>query len=277
MLHIQTAVVNNPTFIELQHETLKYFVKGDYTFTVFNDAKKFPDFSNFGDPSVHSQIRKTCERLNIRCLDIINDNHAYITCPAMRCADAMNVMLSLQCRQKEKYLCIDSDMFLIDQFDTDHYDMFDAAIVPQVRSNDSGKTVPHFWNGLYYFNMNTLQHTEIMNWRCNDVEGVWTDVGGGMYYFLKESREKATNKIFDIQHRWSGHWSFDDFPPHLDSRWLSFLMTDTRNVDGKFFSELYDGKFLHYRAGGNWEKRSPEEYRTSVENLKNTVYSVCRG
>jgi len=38
-MKIVTAVVNNPTFIEVQYHTLKKYVKGDYDFIVFNDAK----------------------------------------------------------------------------------------------------------------------------------------------------------------------------------------------------------------------------------------------
>lgn len=44
MLYIQTPVVNNPKFIEMQHMTLKRFIKDDYRFVVYNDAKDWPIF-----------------------------------------------------------------------------------------------------------------------------------------------------------------------------------------------------------------------------------------
>lgn len=31
---------------------------------------------------------------------------------------------------------------------------------------------------------------------------------------------------------------------------------DPRNVNKKFFSEIYDGVFFHYRAGKNWRMES---------------------
>ena len=48
-MKIITPVVNNPDFIELQYYTLKKYVKGDYEFIVFNDAKEFPDYTNYND------------------------------------------------------------------------------------------------------------------------------------------------------------------------------------------------------------------------------------
>ncbi len=270
MLHIQTAVVNNPLFLQLQYDTLKFFVEGDYTFTVFNDAKQFPDYSNFGDPSLHRQIRLTCERLNIPCIDIANDHHRYSQCAATRCADAMQAMLAHQRQNPARYLCLDSDMFLIDRMPTATYDGCDAAVVPQVRSNGC-RELRYFWNGLYYFDFPRLSNTDRMDWRCNDVEGVWTDVGGGMWSFLESL---PTDRVYKIPHLSSCQWS--SLPRHLDARWETFLTQDTRNQGANFFSELYDGRFLHYRAGGNWEKRNPQEYVASVGRLQTVVYSICR-
>jgi hypothetical protein len=188
----------------------------------------------------------------------------------------MNRMLEYQRANPAKYLCIDSDMFLIDQLDANSYGDWDAVVVPQDRSNDAGKSVRYFWNGIYYFNTQTMSNQDLLSWRNNDVEGVWTDVGGAMHYWLSDARNK--NKVKEMPHLWSGQWSFDEFPSNLDVRWLSFFMTDPRNkTGGKFYSELYDGKFLHYRAGGNWEKRSPEEYHACVKSLEDTINSVCRG
>jgi hypothetical protein len=45
-MKIVTSVVNNPIFIEIQYHTFKKYMKCDYEFIVFNDAKDFPDFKN---------------------------------------------------------------------------------------------------------------------------------------------------------------------------------------------------------------------------------------
>jgi hypothetical protein len=274
MLNIQTAVVNNPTFIELQYETLRFFTKGDYTFTVFNDAKDFPDYSNFGDDTMPTKIRRMCERLNIPCVDISKKHHRHITCASTRSADSMESLLLIQRQQKGRYLCLDSDMFPIVSFDASIYSKYAVAIVPQTRSNNTGKTIEYIWNGMYYFDTNQLD-TSKMNWRCGRVEDILTDTGGGMWEFLVDAKKTGTH-LYEIPHLWSGKWSFDSFPSHLDSHWLSFLTMDERNTNGMFFSELYDNVFFHYRAGGNWEKRNPTLYNANVDRLKETVFSICR-
>ena len=53
MIKVLTAVVNNPVFIEIQYFTLKKYIKCDYEFIVFNDAKQFPDFTNGGDITIY--------------------------------------------------------------------------------------------------------------------------------------------------------------------------------------------------------------------------------
>ena len=71
-IKVCTAVVNNPIFIEIQHYTLKKYMQVDYEFIVFNDAKDFPDFSNGFNSNIKNEIIKTCERLNIKCINIKN-------------------------------------------------------------------------------------------------------------------------------------------------------------------------------------------------------------
>jgi hypothetical protein len=45
-----------------------------------------------------------------------------------------------------------------------------------------------------------------------------------------------------------------ELPPRLkqNTRLVEFFQRDPRNANGQFFCEIYDGVFLHYRAGGNW-------------------------
>jgi hypothetical protein len=274
MLHIQTAVVNNPEWIELQLQTLKACVKGDWTFTVFNDAKEFADFSNFGDAGMRRRIQDTCSKLNIPCVPLQNAHHQQIQCPATRCYHALQNMLEFQRRTPEKgrYLCLDSDMFVMRPVTADIYSEYSIAIVPQQR-----EWLRYFWNGLYMFDFSRIPEPLIptMDWRCNDVAGVWTDVGGGMHEFLKGMKPA---EVYEIPHLSSGSWGLEQFPfDSVNAEWLSFCMTDPRNSkDGKFFSELYDSAFFHFRAGGNWERRNPVEYQTSVQTLRAVIQNICK-
>jgi hypothetical protein len=77
-MKILTTSVYNTEFIKLQYETLKKYIIGDYEFIVFNDAKKFSDWTNDGDITVHSKIEECCKSLNIQCINIPNDHHSKV-------------------------------------------------------------------------------------------------------------------------------------------------------------------------------------------------------
>jgi hypothetical protein len=59
-------------------------------------------------------------------------------------------------------------------------------------------------------------------------------------------------------------------------RWLDYIRHDDRNIDGKYFTELYDDTFFHFRAGSNWDKCSADIYEQRVKPLTKLVYDVCR-
>ena len=261
-MKVVTAVVNNPIFIEIQYYTLQKYMKCKYEFIVFNDAKDFCDFTNGGDITIKATIENICKQLNIQCININNQHHATINNrePSHRTADSMNVILEYQKQHPDLYLLLDSDMFLIDDYNIDDYAKYDCSIVLQHRKDiDHITDIYYIWNGLYYFNIPKLD-TSLMNWGLTYT----TDTGGRMSAWLKSLipsfNELSINhdKVHCIKYLKSGEWNLADMPSNLktNKRLLHFLKNDIRNINGKFFCELYDGKFFHYRAGGNWEKRN---------------------
>ena len=264
-MKVVTAVVNNPIFIQIQYYTLKRHMKCNYEFIVFNDAKGFSDYSNGGDVNIRQQIEETCKKLNIPCINIPNQQHIHQTDAAVRCADSMNFILAYQKQYPDKYLLIDSDMFLIDSFYETDYADYDCGIVLQSRENFK---IHYFWNGLYYFDFNKMKNLPLLNWNCCQS----CDVGGMMQQWLKVQTKNIPNAdeirftnntfhkddIYYIKHLWSCTWDESEIPENLktNNKLLEFLKTDPRNHNGKFYCEIYDNKFLHYRAGGNWEKRN---------------------
>jgi hypothetical protein len=176
----------------------------------------------------------------------------------------MNFILNYQKQNPDKYLLIDSDMFLIDYFYIEEYDNYHSAIVLQSRNNSE---INYFWNGLCYFDINKIKNLELLNWNCS----TFCDVGGMMQEWLKNNTTnipntdeiRFTNNIFHkdniyyIKHLWSCSWDVTEMPENLknNNELLEFFSSDPRNNNGKFYCEIYDNKFLHYRAGGNWDKR----------------------
>ena len=282
-MKIVTAVVNNPGFIEIQYHTLKKYLicNGDaYEFIVFNDAKAFPDFTNDGDITIRSRIEETCKALGIKCISLENNHHQKVIKSAIRCADSMNAILRYQLEQPpDKYLLLDSDMFLVDYLDINKYSAYDCAVVLQNRPN-----LNYIWNGIYYFDFNKLKNVELLNWN----EGYGGDVGGMMRdWFSKQTSDSIVpisdelrwaakdrtfhmeSSIYYIRHLWSCSWNENELPENLKTRadLLQFFKEDVRNVDGKFYCEIYDNVFLHYRAGGNWNEEGMALHNRMTEKL----------
>lgn len=280
-MKVLTAVVNNPTFIEIQYNTLKKYMKCPYEFIVFNDAKPFPDFTNEGDVTLRTQISDLCSRLNIKCVNIENEHHREKTNASSRTADSCNHMLDYQIHNPDKYLVLDSDMFLVDDFYGNEYDNYKCAVVLQSRDDH---TTHYFWNGLYYFDMNKIKDTYLMNWKCD----VGTDTGWMMQLWLGYQTEdfpntdeiRHSNKsfhrddIYYIKHLWSTSWDESEYPENLkkNRELLAFMKEDPRNnAQGKYFCEIYDNKFLHYRAGGNWNNEGMNLHLHLANKLKDIL------
>ena len=275
-----TSVVNNPTFIEIQYNTLKKYCQGEYEFIVFNDAKGYPDFTNYNDITIKTQIEDMCKRLNIKCINIPNNHHKNLDMSS-RHADTFNKhVLQYQLKNPDKYLIMDSDMFLIDYFDVNKFSQYETAIVLQ-RRNDEG----YLWPGLCYLDMTKMKNFELINW--NILPGF--DSGGRTKEWLKLQLGNTpvpntdeirwtnnvfhTNGIYFIKHLWSCSWNINELPQNLknNTRLIDFLQNDIRNINGKFFCEIYDNVFIHYRAGGNWRNEGRQLHAQLSEKLRNCL------
>jgi hypothetical protein len=279
-MKIITSVVNNPIFIEIQYYTLKKYFQGEYEFIVFNDAKDFPDFTNYNNITIKSEIQNTCSKLNITCINIPNNHHKLLDM-STRHADTFNkYVLQYQKDNPDNYLLLDSDMFLVDYFDINKYSNYDCAIVLQSRNNEG-----YLWPGLCYFDMTKMKNFELINWSlCPGF-----DSGGMTKEWLKKQmgtipipntddirsldKKFHTNDIYFIKHLWSCSWDISELPINLrdNVKLIDFLKNDVRNVNGKFFCEMYDNVFLHYRCGGNWRKEGLDLHKLLSQNLKKTL------
>ena len=282
-MKIITAVVNNPTFIEMQYHTLQKYLKGvdSFEFIVFNDAKPFPDVTNGGDLSLVEQIAETCRALNVQCIPIPNSHHVDLGM-SDRHADTFNKhVLRYQLENPDKYLLLDSDMFLIADWDVNAYLQYDCAVLLQCR-----RDVNYIWPGLCYLDFTKIQAPELLNWST----GYYLDTGAMMAEWLKRQAGGAilpntddlrwkknetfrTDTIYFIPHLWSTTWNANELPDNLkaNTALLAFLQEDVRNVNGNFYCELYDKVFLHYRAGSNWNKEGMALHQDLTRKLKQVL------
>lgn len=267
-MKVITAVVNNPKFIELQYHSLKQYMPCDYEYIVFNDAKDFPDFTNGNDITIKKQIEDICLKYNIKCINIPNQHHRYNLIAADRTADSMNTILMYQKQNPDEYLLLDSDMFPIDTIDINKYRNYHCAIVLEHR-NFNNTDIYYLWNGIYYFNLFKMENFDTICWN----RFINSDTGGMTFIwcikYLEKYENKLSEKIFFIEHKSSGTWDETESPKCVlkNEKILNFLRNDPRNTNNKFFCEIYDDCFFHYRAGGNWNGEGLKFHNNLIKAL----------
>jgi len=220
MIHIFTSVVNRPDFVILQNQLFKKFMKNDFKFHIVDDSV---------DPEITEQFEIACSLNELEYYRKPPTNKRMN--PAQACADTVQWTYDNIIRKNHSddiVFFLDSDMFLIDEFDIEEY-MSDAIIggLPQQRGH-----VTYMWNGIMFFNMPKIEDKDI-DFSDGVVEGHMTDVGGMTYWYFLRTGVKM--KESDV-----------DYPTHYND-------IDLQKDAGGYNMELHlDGKFLHYRAATNW-------------------------
>ena len=79
--------------------------------------------------------------------------------------------------------------------------------------------------------------------------------------------------IYFIKHLWSCSWDITELPTNLIENIpiIDFIKNDLRNNNNKFFCEIYDNVFLHYRAGGNWKNEGLDLHNLLSQRLKTSL------
>ena len=250
MIHVFTSVVNRPDFVVIQSVLFKKFLKNDYKFHVVDDSV---------DPEVSEQFEVACS-LN-GCEYYRKPRNNLRLNPAQACAHTVQWTYdNIICKNhtNDIVLFLDSDMFLIDDFDVQSY-MEDTIIagLPQVRGH-----VTYMWNGIMFFNMPKIIDKNI-DFSDGVVEGEMTDVGGHTYwYFLKNNIEmKRTDEECPV------------YPTHYND----IELQNTEVTKGYNIELHLDSKFLHYRAATNWFsnwKGSDDPLTQKTEMFNKIIESV---
>lgn len=286
-MKIITISSGNTQYIDIQYNTLKKYMKSDYEFIVINACVTKEDFSNFNDPYIIDKAKKKCEDLNINFLNLFdetkNEQIIYNNIDAASCRHSyvLRRVVKYIKEHPDKYLIIDSDIFLIDYFDINEYDDYNCAVVIQDRF-----TIKYLWAGFLYINIFNAPKLDLLtDFDTGVFENIITDTGGGTYKWImnidfnipsvSEIRNSDydfhnKNKIKYIKHLWSMSWNEEEYPSNLSNNILDFCKNDVRNNNNKFFCEIYDKKFLHIRGGSGWMN----EGKSIHDDLSNKLYNV---
>jgi glycosyltransferase involved in cell wall biosynthesis len=262
-----THSYNRPDFIRLQHDTLKKFLLDEYEFVVFNDGPT---------TKLAHQIEEACRELSIRCIRIPQEIHqmAYLprqpwedwNSPSIRTANALQYSFNAYAFNYDGIVAVmDSDMFLIRPFSIEEYlKGYDISAVKQWRG--SLGYIHYIWNGLMFFNMNTVPNKRSLNFNSGSIYGNHTDTGGFTYFYLTENPKAKVlymkeqldltdgdciTDSYDLENR--GYLLKDQVLEMVsnDDALMRFVQAEPDDV--QFFLHF---AFLHYRRGGNYHNKS---------------------
>ena len=100
------------------------------------------------------------------------------------------------------------------------------------------------------------------------------DTGGMMNKYIYSTTIDLNANYINILR--SEHWKKQTAPKDLNPVLYDFLDNDPRNLGDKYFAELYDDTFLHYRAGGNCDKIGKELHTKRVDLMCDTLIKLCK-
>lgn len=266
---IITHAYNRPDFIEIHDKTFKAFLEDDYEFVVFNDAR---------NKDIRKKIQDMCRKLNLRCIDIPQAIHdkPYLprqrgenfNDPCVRCANVVQYSLDVLGFDYPGIVAIiDSDMFLMKKFSIKkHLEGYDLFGCYQSRAH-----VEYVWNGLVFMNMKTLPNRKTMSWNSGTIEGQAVDVGGYLYYYLKNNPSLRASLYSNIH--------IEDLPTDVESlRQLGYDAPTIRFIkQNPHWMEFHvENHFLHYRAGGNWANQSAAYHAEKTRILNDFINTIIQ-
>ncbi len=276
---IFTYAYNRPDFIEIQHKTFKKYLKDEYEFIVFNDARNH---------NMENQINHMCTHYGIRCIRIPQEIHSrpYLqrwpsenyNDPAVRNCNVVQYSLNKVGFDHDDIVALlDSDLFLVKEFSIRTY-MQGQPVAGVHQSRATGR-IRYLWIGLIFLDMAILPDKRTINFNCGRVHGVSVDAGGHSHYYLERHPNipvKYLNQrypyVFHCDNCKRSNASFCRHNNQLlrdrgfDDIWIKFIQDGPRDM------EFYQNEhFVHYRAGSNWNNLSQAYHNQKTQILRNFI------
>ncbi len=281
---IFTYSYNRPDFIVLQDRTFKRFLKDDYEFVVFNDAR---------DPNMVLAIQTICEQLGIKCILIpqeIHDrpylqrppgDHDYHSPSTRNCNIVHYSLDTLGFDYHDIVALVDADLFLVKEFSIHDY-LKDYNLAGYTRTRGA---INYLWIGLVFLDMATMPNKRTINFNCGMVENTVVDSGGHSYYYLRDNPQAKVAYFNEL--------CLSDFVcqnyelrNYDDCHTQSFQELENRGYSPSIISfiqagpvdmELFlNGTFLHYSGACNWAGRSSGYHYDKSQILNNFIEAIFK-
>lgn len=242
MIHIYSIQYNKPLFIELQKKSFDKFIK-NYSFTVIDNSI---------DENITSDIKKICEENQLKLIVTKNKFDSRMNgLHGMSHEIGINHFLDELKNSHEEndiVMLLDHDVFLISDIEKIYDKILNSSIltIEQVREH-----INYIWPGLVIFNLKncvniqeiSLDGAKLINntWVPID-NGVFTDVGGHSYHYLKKYSEDII---------------FKDIAENM-------IQNDDNLNDNHIF--------YHFHDGSQWSGYSNDIWGQKLEKIKKIIY-----
>lgn len=273
-LQVLTAVAGGPSLLEAQLAAIRRFFPTQTKILVVDDSRRRSHYTNNQESGSSRRLHGVATAFDAdysrlpqylhfrRQLLFSNPSRSMSTGPSLRTADSVQYGLSKLELLAGQLVILDSDMIPIADFRPDDYFGQSAVwFLPQARTGLTHEVV-YPWPGIFMADLNRADTSIEMSWDCATVDGIALDTGGAMTSWLQANAASA-HQITGLH---SGKWNWSTADVQLPLSLRPFLDFDASQNDGVQFAELFEGSFLHLRAGSNWEqaKRSTFQDRMNL-------------
>ena len=192
-IQIITYAHHRPDFIEIQYQSIVDNIKDDFEYIVFNNS--------VDDENKRNEIRRICEKLNVKCVDVNLDNDLRYHGGECNFTDNFYSNFNLACSYPlvwtfkkylgdNEYVCIiDSDMFFISKISLlEMVRDVDAVYIPQWRD---GGNIQYLWNAFIILNLKKNPSLKTLDWHPGYINSHRLDVGGQTHHFIKNNPLKG--------------------------------------------------------------------------------------
>lgn len=237
------TVAGKPDFVSLQADSFRAFCHDRHKLIVVNNA----DTSDLA-----TAVAAAARDSGLECIDSGEQDHSNANL-------AIAVPLNWLWREHvapnkdDISVVIDFDMFLVGDFSfAAELGSHALAAVKQARQH-----VRYLWNGIVIADASKLAAPGDMSWLCGPVDGVNTDVGGHLYYWLRATHKQTMLKNIDFT---------GDIRSARDNLDVLPETIRTAYTDG-FDFQIHARKILHYKRGSGWSKADTPAYHDQKSGL----------
>lgn len=275
--------VNHPETLKSHRDLwIRAFPEEEVRYIVYIDAKDYPDASNFNDPTMRNKLLNECMRLGIEYYLVPEELHRDRSSLIPGCQ--LNYTMTASTRDVvachmawRDQVIYNVSAFRVGLIQPDIFPYRSLTWQTLTRGAEfyykpqSRNGLNYAWNGLCFFTMNDWPSDMkgLIDFQDGVHCGVFTDSGGGLWKLIKvlEDHQKFG---------WTGlnslQWTSIDCCPDLPFWIMEHLKTDPRNLvdsDGviSYYSEIQDERFLHLRAGCNWDGVGKEIHEKRYANF----------